>query len=83
MFRFLLGLVVGAVATANYIQRNSRGASSGRYVGGGVDELSSAERDVIADPELNVGDSTPPGRFNENVESVAPFPGDARSRSMP
>ena len=57
MFRFLLGVLVGSVATAAYFSKNtskSRMTPSGR-----VDELSSAAANVVADPSFNAGDSTP------------------------
>jgi hypothetical protein len=57
MIRFLLGVAVGAIATASYLQR--RGTyEPGGAVGGRVDELSTASGNII-DAEVNAGDGTP------------------------
>lgn len=53
MIRFLLGVVVGAVGAAAYLNRQ-KGDVFGR-----VDELSMAAHNIVADPSINVGDSTP------------------------
>jgi hypothetical protein len=58
MIRFLLGVAVGAVAAASYLQ--GRGSyEPGRAVGGGVDELSTAGDNLLVDAEVNAGDGTP------------------------
>jgi hypothetical protein len=58
MIRFLLGVAVGAVATASYLQR--RGSyEPRRAVGGRVDELSTAGDNLVVDSEVNAGDGTP------------------------
>jgi len=58
MIRFLLGVAVGAVATASYLQR--RGSyEAGRATGGRVDELSTASNNLVVDSEVNAGDGTP------------------------
>jgi hypothetical protein len=58
MIRFLLGVAVGAVATASYLQR--RGSyGQGSAVGGRVDELSTASNNLVIDAEVNAGDGTP------------------------
>ena len=53
MIRFLLGVVVGAVGTAAYLNRQKG------YVSGRVDELSMAANNIVADASINVGDGTP------------------------
>ena len=58
MTRFLLGVVVGAAATAAYLTRRTA-AMPRRATMGRVDELSSAAQNVVADPPLNAGDGTP------------------------
>jgi hypothetical protein len=66
MIRFLLGVAVGAIATASYMQR--RGSyEPGRAVGGRVDELSTAGNNLLADTEVNAGDGTP---SRERVDQV-------------
>ena len=68
MFRFLLGALIGAAATASYIQRPlSRPTMRGM---GRVDELSSADLNPIADPAVNAGDGTPGSDGTENRSSV-------------
>ncbi len=58
MIRFLLGVAVGAIATASYLQK--RGSyEPGRAVGGRVDELSTAGNNLLVDAEVNAGDGTP------------------------
>jgi hypothetical protein len=58
MIRFLLGVAVGAIATASYMQR--RGSyEPGGVVGGRVDELSTAGNNLVIDAEVNAGDGTP------------------------
>lgn len=58
MIRFLLGVAVGAVATASYLQR--RGSyEPGRAMGGRADELSTAGNNLLVDAEVNAGDGTP------------------------
>jgi len=58
MIRFLLGVAVGAIATASYLQ--GRGSyEPGRAVGGRVDELSTAGDNLLVDAEVNAGDGTP------------------------
>lgn len=57
MFRFLLGVVVGATAATMWIGPGA-GLRQGRPAGR-VDELSSAADNVVADPPLNAGDGTP------------------------
>lgn len=57
MFRFLLGVLVGSVATAIYLDRHAAGAALS--AGGRVDELASAADNPVADPALNAGDGTP------------------------
>jgi len=58
MIRFLLGVAVGAIATASYLQRRGSVPSS-RAVGGRVDELSTAVNNAAVDTEVNAGDGTP------------------------
>lgn len=58
MVRLLLGMVVGAAAAALYMSRSSSMATSARALGR-IDELSTAEDNVVADPPLNAGDGTP------------------------
>ena len=53
MIRFLLGVVVGAVGTAAYLNRQRRD------VFGRVDELSMAAHNIVAEPSINVSDGTP------------------------
>lgn len=53
MIRFLLGVVVGAVGTAAYMNRQKG------YAPGRVDELSAAANNIVADPPINAGDGTP------------------------
>ena len=53
MIRFLLGVAVGAVGAAAYLNRQKG------YVSGRVDELSMAANNIVADPAINVGDGTP------------------------
>ena len=58
MLKFLLGAVVGAIVTAQYLRRGSRHSTA--FAGSGrVDELSTAARTVITNPALNAGDGTP------------------------
>jgi hypothetical protein len=58
MIRFLLGVAVGAVAAASYLQR--RGSyEPGTATGGRVDELSTAGNNLVVDSEVNAGDGTP------------------------
>ena len=58
MIRFLLGVAVGAIATASYLQK--RGSyKPGSVVGGRVDELSTAGNNLLVDSEVNAGDGTP------------------------
>ena len=57
MFRFLLGVVVGSIATALYL--DSGRAKSSVASGGRVDELAGAGDNLAAKPELNAGDGTP------------------------
>lgn len=57
MFRFLLGVLVGSVATALYLDRWQTRSSTA--AGGRVDELAGASN-VVADAEVNAGDGTPP-----------------------
>lgn len=61
MLKFLLGVFVGAVATAQYQRRykySSASSGSGR-----VDEFSTAAQNVPADLTLNTGDGTPGSRL--------------------
>ncbi len=79
MFRFLLGFAVGSIATATYLNRQS--TSSGRFTEGRVDELTSAQRNVVADPEFNAGDGT---SFNRNENFEAPlFEEEVPNRALP
>ena len=57
MIKFLLGVVVGSVATASYLRRQSRYTPS-EYLTGRVDDLSAAVDNIIADPEVKAGDGT-------------------------
>lgn len=57
MIKFLLGVVVGSAATSYYMNRQSSYTPS-EYLTGGVDELSSAADNIVADPEVNAGDGT-------------------------
>ena len=57
MIRFLLGVAVGAVATASYLQR--RGSYGPGSAVGRVDELSTAGNNLVIDAEVNAGDGTP------------------------
>jgi hypothetical protein len=63
MFRFVLGVLVGSLATASYIRGASRSSSTHRS--GRVDELSTAAQNVIADAPLDAGDGTPGPRKAE------------------
>ncbi|MDQ3215453.1 MAG: hypothetical protein M3P99_05150 [Pseudomonadota bacterium] len=56
MIKFLLGVVVGSVATASYLRQQSRYTPS-EYLTGRVDELSSVDN-IVADPEVNAGDGS-------------------------
>ena len=58
MIRFLLGVAVGAIATASYLQSRKTYAPTG-VVGGRVDELSTAANNLVTDTEVNAGDGTP------------------------
>lgn len=58
MLRILLGVLIGAAATASYLQR-SASAGSRQRPSGRVDELSTAAHHVVADPAVNAGDGTP------------------------
>ena len=60
MIRFLLGIAVGAIATAAYLQSRKMHAPGG-VMGGRVDELSTAANNWVADIEVNAGDGTPRG----------------------
>ncbi|HKO67097.1 MAG TPA: hypothetical protein VJU53_04750 [Burkholderiaceae bacterium] len=68
MIRFLLGVAVGAIATASYLSR--RGSFEPiRTAGGRVDELSTAANNLIVDDEVNAGDGTPSRHKQENAMS--------------
>jgi hypothetical protein len=56
MFRFLLGVLVGSVATAACMRQTDRATMRAT---GRVDELSTAARNIVADPAVNAGDGTP------------------------
>ncbi len=56
MIRLLLGMLLGA-ALASMARTKSGAGRAPRS--GGVDELSSATDNVVADPAVNVGDGTP------------------------
>ena len=58
MFRLLLGMLVGAAATAAYMNRASSSAPATRATGR-VDKLTAAARNPVADPALDAGDATP------------------------
>ena len=68
MIRFLLGVAVGAIATASYLNKR-RGFEPTRPIGGRVDELSTAANNVIIDDEVNAGDGTPSRDKQENAIS--------------
>jgi hypothetical protein len=55
MIRFLLGVLVGSIATAACMRRNNHDP----HLTGRVDELSTAARNIVADPAVNAGDGTP------------------------
>lgn len=57
MFRFLLGVLVGSLATAACMRRS--GHAAGSSATGRVDELSAAAGNIVADPAVNAGDGTP------------------------
>jgi hypothetical protein len=58
MIRFLLGVLVGGVATASYLTRHA-GYTPRAPLSGRVDELSTAANNIVADPSVNAGDGTP------------------------
>ena len=66
MIRFLLGVAVGAIATASYLQRRG-GYQPSRAVGGRVDELSTASNNLVVDAEVNAGDGTPSRERSDQV----------------
>ena len=66
MLRFLLGMLVGAAATAAWLTRPAAVRPT-PYAGGRVDELSMAAENVIADPPLNAGDGTPDRSADERA----------------
>ena len=68
MIRFLLGVAVGAIATASYLNRR-RSFEPTRAAGGRVDELSTAANNLIVDDEVNAGDGTPSRDKLENAIS--------------
>lgn len=79
MLRFLLGALVGTVATASYLSqtRGRTGPSRRRpLTEGRVDELSSASRNPEASP-LNAGDGTP-GRSMPVLQDTGVPPGGMR-----
>jgi hypothetical protein len=57
MFRFVLGVLIGSLATASYLRGATRSSSTHRS--GRVDELSTAAHNIIADAPLDAGDGTP------------------------
>lgn len=57
MFRFMLGVLVGATAMAAWLGQT--GTVRRTRPAGHVDELSTAAGNVVADPPLNAGDGTP------------------------
>jgi hypothetical protein len=72
MLRILLGVLIGAAATASYLQRSTSAGLRQRPIGR-VDELSTAGHNVVADPAVNAGDGTPAqGTSEDRSPAVTP-----------